>query len=419
MSTSSVQRTMRLSIFEGSLSQIFLLWTTGSVLTGYMLHYQASPSQIALVSSVPLLAQLLSPLAAWWASRLEHRRFVCCILVLIGRILWLLAAVAPNLGLPPQFMPVFLVILVGVSSFFQASVGTIWTAWMGDILPEENRGRYFGRRTGIVGIVGMVANLASGWFLDIVRVPLNFQLVLAVSVVFAVVAAVLLLFHYDPVIAKESIQLKQVLILPWQEANFRQFLFFSGHLFFGIFLSAALITVYFLDELHRTYTELAWWSVVAAVTGLITTELWGRLADRIGNKTVILCSLLIMGIGFPIAWILADLVSPKFFWLSAVIDSVAWGAGGPAIFNLALLSAPKGNRVSYIAMYSLITGLMGFVSGAFSGPLYTFLDQFSWGEWSGYHSLFVLSGFFRLTAAIPLMKVRELAKETRVLVSSD
>ena len=221
----SVQRTMRLSILEGSLSQTFLLWTTGSVLIGYMLHYQASPSQIALVSSIPLLSQLLSPLAAWWASRLEHRRFVCCVLVLVGRVLWLLAAVAPNLGVPSSYMPMFLVVLTGLSSFFQAAVGTIWTAWMGDTLPEENRGRYFGRRTGIVGMVGMVTNLAAGWFLDTVGAPLNFQVVLAASVLFAIVAAILLLFHYDPVIPKESIPLRQVMLLPWQEANFRQFLF--------------------------------------------------------------------------------------------------------------------------------------------------------------------------------------------------
>jgi hypothetical protein len=51
-----------------------------------------------------------------------------------------------------------------------------------------------------------------------------------------------------------------------------------------------------------------------------------------------------------------------------VFDAVAWGAIGPAIFNLALVSAPRANRVVFIAMYSLGTGVAGFLGGALSGP---------------------------------------------------
>ena len=278
---------------------------------------------------------------------------------------------------------------------------------MGDIIPEDTRGRFFGRRSGIVGVVGMVANLLAGWFLDYVGAPFNFQAVLAVSVLFAILSALLLLWHYDPSIPKEGIDLYQVILLPWQEANFRVFLCFAAILFFGIFLSAALITVYFLEDLHLSFSQLALWSVIAAVTNLVSAELWGRLADRIGNKTVVIYGLLIMGLGFPVCWILADLSHIAFFWISAVIDAVAWGAAGPAIFNLSLSSAPKGNRASYIAMYSLVSGLAGFLAGALSGPLYEVLNQIEFANWSGYHSLFVLSGLFRLGAIVPLVKIKE------------
>lgn len=403
-----ISRTLRLSIVEGSLSQIFLLWTTGSVLTGYMLHYGASTSEIALVSSVPLLSQLLSPLVAWFASRLSQRRFVSAACALLGRCLWLLAALAPNLGISSQAMPVFLIILVGVSSFFQASLGTVWTAWMGDVIPEERRGRYFGRRTGIVGVVGMAANLLAGWFLDTVKAPLNFQFVILVSVGIAIMAATLLLFHTDPIKTPEKIDLKEILSLPWREANFRQFLFFAGHLHFAIFLSGALITVYFLEQLEMSFSQLALWSAIAAMTGLITTEFWGRLADRIGNRTVLLVGVSIMGIGFPLLWILADIKDNLgYIWFSAVADAVAWGAAAPALFNLALGSAPAGKRLSYIAMYSVVGGLFGFLGGAISGPLYTFLNGFSFGQWSGYHSLFVLSGLLRLSSSFFLLRVKE------------
>lgn len=405
---SHLKRTMRLSVLEGSLGQIFLVWTTGSVLIGYMLHYNASPTQIALVSSIPVLSQMFSPLVAWWASGLSQRRILATALAFIGRSLWVLAALAPNLGIPDGIMPIFLLFVVGLSSLFQATFGTLWTDWMGAVVPEERRGRYFGRRAGIVGVVGMLASLAAGWFLDHITAPISFQLVLGLSVVFALVGASLLLFHFEPLKHKQQLPFQEVLFTPWKSANFRKFLFFAGYFHFGIFLSAALITAYFLQELKMTFTQLAIFSIIASTTALITTNVWGRLADRFGNKPILAASVLIMGIGFPTTWILAGLYQNlNYIWLSAVIDAIAWGAGGPAIFNLALVSAPKNERLSFIAMYSLVTGLMGFLGGAVSGPVLEFLSRFSLGVWIPYYSLFVLSGFMRASSILFLLRVEE------------
>jgi len=42
---------------------------------------------------------------------------------------------------------------------------------MGDVVPWKERGRYFGLRTGVLGIVGTAANLAAGAWLDRVQAP--------------------------------------------------------------------------------------------------------------------------------------------------------------------------------------------------------------------------------------------------------
>src|SRR5690625_6107015 len=76
---------MRLSVLEGSLAQVFLNWTTGSVLTGYMLHLGASANQLALVASVPLLAQAASPLAAYLVTNLGHRKLFTMLGAGLGR----------------------------------------------------------------------------------------------------------------------------------------------------------------------------------------------------------------------------------------------------------------------------------------------------------------------------------------------
>lgn len=408
----AVARTMRVSLVEGSLSQIFLNWTSGSVLIGYMLHVGASPSEIALVGAVPLLAQVASPAAAYLAAAWGRRKALTVLVALLSRLTWLLAAALPAMPVPDAWRPSLLIGVVLFSSFFLAANSTLWTAWMGDVVPQRDRGRYFGLRTGVVGIVGMLANLGAGVFLDRVGAPLNFQSVLVASVALALVGVALYLRQLDPPTEHVRLRWQDVVLLPLRDAGFRRFLRFALFWQFVVLLAAPFVFPYFLDELSLTFTQVAIWTSIAATTGLATTILWGRIADRAGNKGVLAIGTFIAGVALPSTWILAGLTGRvEWIWLSAVFDAVAWGAIGPAIFNLALVSAPQANRVAFIAMYSLGTGVAGFVGGALSGPLLVFLQRFetpAFGStWSAYHWLFVISGVLRASAWLLLRSVPE------------
>lgn len=393
--------------------QIFLNWTSGSVLIGYMLHLGATPAHLGLVASVPLLAQAMSPLAAWLAAVLGRRRLLVVLNAIFARSLWILAAVLPAFGLPPAAEPTFIVVLVLVSSVFQAANSTLWASWMADVVPDHVRGRYFGARTGIAGVVGTVANLSAGWYLDRVAAPFGFQVVLTVGVVSAAISVLLYLTHYDPPTPRESASLGSVFRTPLADPNFRRFLLFAVYWQFAVFLSAPFVFPYFLDQLRLTFTQIAVWSAIAATAALLTTSVWGRLADRFGNKAVLAIGTFVAGVALPACWILAGITGRIFYiWLSAIFDAVAWGAIGPAIFNLALASAPRGKRMSFIAMYALGSGVAGFLGGLLSGPLLLLLQPLaSWNLWgvqlTPYYGLFLLSGVARSQAWRLLRKVQE------------
>lgn len=414
---------MRLSLVEGSLVQVFLNWTSGSVIIGYLLALGAAPWHIALVGSVPFLAQVASPLGALAAEVLGRRRVLSAVIATASRLLWLLAAFLPQL-VPASVAPTALVAVVFVAGCFQAANGTVWTAWMGDVVPEGRRGRYFGLRTGVLGVVGMLANLGAGAFLDRVAPPLSFQVVLVVGVACALAGVVLLLMHHDPPTERRRLGLGQLLGQPFREPNFRRFLRFAVYWTFVVLLGAPFVVPYFLEELGMTFTQVAYWSSIAALTSLATTTLWGRVADAAGNKAVLAIGTFLAGLMLPANWILAGLTGNLvFIWVSAFFDAVAWGAITPAIFNLALVSAPRAGRVSFVAAYSLATGVAGFVGGALSGPL---LGWFSSWEapafmagWSGYHTLFAVSAVGRMLAWVLLRPVKEeRAWRTRDLLRS-
>ena len=419
-----VRRTMRLSVVEGSLTQVFLNWTSGSVLIGYMLHVGANAAEIALVGSVPLLAQVASPGAAWLAAVLGRRKLLTVLLALVSRTSWLLAAALPTLPIPPGLQPTFLVGLVLVASFFLASNGTLWTAWMGDVVPERERGRYFGLRTGLTGVVGMLANLAAGWWLDRVGAPLSFQVVLVVAVATALLGVWIYSRQYDPPTSRERLRWRDVVGVPLRDPGFRRFLAFAVYWTFVVFLAAPFVFPYFLDELRLSFTQVAIWSTIAATTSMLTTVMWGRVADRVGNKAVLAVGTFVAGVGLPGTWILAGASGwLGFIWISAVLDAIAWGAIGPAGFNLALVSTPRANRVVYIAMWSLATGIAGFVGGALSGPLLLGFQGLASAagspSWTAYAGLFALSGVLRAMTWVLLRRVPEAnAWRTRELLRS-
>ena len=186
------------------------------------------------------------------------------------------------------------------------------------------------------------------------------------------------------------------------EPNFRRLLAFAVYWQFAVLLAAPFVFPYFLGELRLSFTQIALWSGIASTSALLTT-LWGRVADKRGNKVVLAIGTFLAGLALPLTWILAGVTGNLgFIWASAVFNALAWGAIGPAMFNLALVSAPQTNRAAFIAMFSLVTGLAGFAGGLLSGPLLTLFEQLEFNlggvHWSAYYWLFAVSGLARAQA---------------------
>jgi MFS family permease len=356
-----------------------------------------------LISSVPLLGQVLSPFVAWLAGRAGRRKYLAVITALIGRIVWAFAATLPFFAPDSSRVPL-LIGMIAVSSIFLAGNGTLWTAWIGDVVPPKERGRYFGFRSGVHGIVGMLANLSAGAFVDAVAAPISFQLVIGVAVVAGCIAAALLLTHSEPPVVAARLPLKQTFAVPFQDENFRRYLIFASYWTFSVLIAAPFIIPYFLKHLHMSFTQVAIWNVVASVSALLFAPLWGRLADRVGNKAVLEITTVGAGTLLPLTWILATPGNLWPIWLSGVVDALIWGAIGPAQFNLALSSAPKDNRASFIAVLSMVTGLAGFIGGFASGVLLDGFTRFIPAlnfvgyQWTSYHWLIVVSAILRVQA---------------------
>ncbi len=424
LSERQIRSTMRLSVLEGIPGICFVVGTGGSVLTGFALYLGATPFQIGLISSVPLLGQLISPLTAWAAGQLGRRKPLTLVLAFLGRVVWFPALLLPAL-LPAAVRPVWLLVVITLANMFNASAAVLWVSWMGEVIPAKERGQFQGFRNGFLGVIGMIASLAAGAYIDRVQSPTDFEVVIGVATTLGAISALMLAGQSEPQTPQARLNLKATWIDPMMDTNFRRLLLFSSYWTFSVLIAAPFVIPYLLKQLEMTYTQIAILGVIGAVSALLFGPLWGRIADRAGGKPVLQFNTVIAGTVLPASWMLA---APGWLWpiwASAIVDAFVNTATGQASFNLLLSSTTPASRTSFVAMFFAITGLVGFLGGLLSGPLFDLFSRptlkftVAGFEWTAYHWLFLVSALFRVQAyRLVRPIVEEGAWQVRAMLSS-
>ncbi len=409
-------RTLGLSVVEGSFTTVFLAWTSGAVLTGYLIALGAGPRALAAAASAPLLVQAFSPLLAWLGTRRARRTGYIQLLTTLGRGLWAYAIFLPWL-VPDGWSAAWtLVGLIALSAFLQGGIGPAWISLMADIVPDSIRGRYFGFRNSVCGVVGMAAGLAAGAYLDRAASPGGFQMLLAAGLLFGLTGIVMYGWHEDPQRPAPRLAPWEMLVAPLRDPNFRRFLAFSMYWNAAVMLGSPFVIPFFLQHLGMSFTQVAIFSAIAATCGLVTMPLWGRIADQVGHKAVLGVTLVVVAAILPACWIFSAPGFLLFIWIGGVVDAVGWGGFNTALFNLSLNTAPARYRVAYMSVLGAAAGITGCATGLLSGPLLEALAPWSWEyrgfQWTGFHSLFAVSALMRGSAWLLLRRIPESRKRS-------
>ena len=90
-------RSLRLSVWEGSLAVLFINWATGMVMTGYALWLESPPAVLAILGALPLFSQLAAPMALVFKG---SRKVWSMRLIIWGRSLFGLILLLPLLPEP-------------------------------------------------------------------------------------------------------------------------------------------------------------------------------------------------------------------------------------------------------------------------------------------------------------------------------
>jgi MFS family permease len=158
-----------------------------------------------------------------------------------------------------------------------------------------------------------------------------------------------------------------------------------------------------LGDLNLDVSVVTLYNSLGFGANLLMLMFWGKLADRIGNRPLMLVVGILVGLT-PLLWLEAG-TTAIFLWvwfpLLHMLGGATWAAIDLCSGNLMMAVTPLRNQSIYFAIAAAvpgITGAIGITVGGFAATVTNF---------GGLPTVFALSAVLRLFALLPLVFVHE------------
>ena len=414
LSKKEVEKSLDYSVKDGSFYSV-MAGFGDTFLSPFAIKLGASNSEIGVLAAVPAFAaSLAQQISARITEKTGERKKLMVSAAFLQGTMWLPILLTPFLF--PQTPVMFLVLFASLYTFFAAFAALPWASLMGDLVPEETRGTFFGKRNEITGFVAFVcaavAGAVLGWFDSATTVQfMGFAVPLWMlgfaTIFFIAFLARMVSVHYltkmaEPIYSpptKEKMSFWKFLIRLKKE-NFGLFTLYVAGTQFAVNLAAPFFAVYVLKVLQLDFATYAIFNAATLFTQLISMPYWGKLADKYGNKTVLNVAGFLVPV-VPVLWLFSK--QPAYLVLVNAFGGFAWAGFNLLTFNYILDATEPSTRPRYIAHYNFVQNFAVFGGALAGGALATLFADKALFFLEGLMLLFLLSGLLRLVVAWALL----------------
>lgn len=345
----------------------------GNFITPFALAFGATNSQVGALTSATNAASALGLLpGAKLDQRYGGRKWIFLLCTgFLGRLLLLALVLLPFLS--SSSAVVYGVIAVVVArGFLNQFCYPAWSGLVGDLVPEEIRGRYFGSRNIAVGLAALICNPIAGQVILMGGVY-GYQISFGLALLFGFIATLAFSRIKEPP-RKQSVTRPHNRPLKclsphtsiWHSPRFLSFtaLAFLWHL--SLQSAGPFFAVYQLRNLGGTVAHIGILSSVGAIASMAGQRIWGNQNDRRSPSWVMAATGLFIPV-IPALWA----VVPSWWYLPfiEVISSFLWAGYWLANFNLLLELSPDDQTPHFVAVYQSVVSIASFVGPVLGGIL--------------------------------------------------
>lgn len=272
----------------------------GSIFSGLALALGLTDAQIAFLVSISSLAGASQLVSIYLTRRIRDKRLF---MVAIGQLeITAASCVVFTRALPEPWRFGAIAALLVLSYLIGHTVNPHFSSWISNVVPEDVRATYIGRRMVIITVTSMVWLAVASQLVDWLPKPTGFVVVFAVGWLAGLMGYWLLLVTPFPKLSTPSAtSFGRTLLEPLRNRDFSLLALFLCTWAVATSLTGALYGVYMIKYLELTYSRIAVYSnltLALMVAGYLGS---GVLAQRYGSKPLTRI-LIIPGLVVPFLW---------------------------------------------------------------------------------------------------------------------
>ncbi|MFC5528630.1 MFS transporter [Cohnella yongneupensis] len=384
------RRGLRISLIEGIPANIIANLLGGPLQTVYLTYLGFTAFHIGIVMAIPYFALLVQVFIAFAMQRWHNRRLYLTLFGTVHRTLWIATGLIPLTFSEDAWIPVYIALWL-MSMISGQAGGVIWTSLMADVVPAQIRGKYFGIRNTIHWFVVCATLLLGGQLMEWLPGTRGFTVLFAVSAACVVWNGWSLARYPNPPFQpSESGRSLRMLSKPFADRRFLMATVFISAFILLQNIVVPLFSYVMLEVIDLSTSKVTIITMLQNVVMMISYYYWGVLNSRFATNTLLIWTFPLIAASCALWFGMA--VMPAMLTLIIVHAVLGFGLAGYnlLVFNFLIGDSPTSERPIYIAVFSALTGMAGFIGPMLGGWLYELAD--SGPDWLQGYGITALAG---------------------------
>jgi len=348
-----------------------------SFLPAFAVLLKATTTQLGLLVSIPqLFAAFIQLLAIHFENNHISRKSMMVTTTILQGLTWFAIFLLTWLSGSVYVLIVLATLYAGMGAMGLP----FWVSWMGDIVDEDKRGTFFGRRNRIIGVVTFMSLAVAGTLLDVISqwtAMAGFAALFFIAGSARLYSARYFRLQYEPqanLKPMKSYSFKQF-VKDMPETSFGMFTIYVSAMNIAVFISGPLMVAYWLQVLGFSYLQLTILMGSISVSSFLMISHWGKHIDQFGNRNVLEVTSYIVSL-FPLLWFLLHfLTGPIVFYVAIaiqVLGGLAWSGYNLTLGNYVYDAIDSTNRLRMTSYHNLFKGSGIVIGGILAGIISNF-----------------------------------------------
>lgn len=390
------------------------LWLPGNFIVAALLSgfFHLSEASYGLIVSLPFWANFLQ---IFLTPLLAHR-WPAKTITLFGA--WANAAgwLALTLALPflprdnpSASLPIFFGFFLSFSLLASIN-GVAWNAWTQEWSPERIRGKYFGFRNGLIQATTVIFLVAVWGVFGLYQgslLALQGIFVAAVALrVWSIVAQHRLPLGITTIDSAPPRPWREQWRIIWRTRSLVAFIAFGAVWGFAYNSLGPFYPVFMYKQLGLSLAQVSLLIILNTIGAAVTMPTWGRLLDRLGNKSVMAAAILLWQAQY-LVWIFLDRDNAWLLYGLWLWNGFTWAGFTLGQFNMLLKLIPPEAKTTAIGLFTAVTSAVTAIAPIFSGAVITWALNRGFDPMSVYRYAFVIQIVPALLSCLVLLRVQE------------